>query len=222
MASSSNQDLESLPEASGNHPSFDIASEIGKESIARDIEGLKTSCSQLNYDGPNKDVMTPLMIACRKGLKDIVKFLLEKGANPNYQCSDDGNTPLHFVCLGDVSVRADIVSPLDEETLVDIVRMLLNHGAQVRRNNDGLSPVCVAGLYGLNSVVEFFFTSDQVEVPSAEKVRSLELLGVAQSVLGYFHPERAHEAFCRALEYRESSAEEFPTEETQPIALLTA
>ena len=216
MASSSNQDLESLPEASGNHPSFDIASEIEKES--RDIESLKTSCSQLNYDGPNKDVMTPLMIACQKGLKDIVKFLLEKGANPNYQCPDDGNTPLHFACLGEQSTgRADIVSlPSHEETSVAIVRLLMNHGAKVRRNNDGLTPVCVAGLYGLISVVEFFFTSDQVEVPSAEKVRSLELLGVAESVLGSFNAERAHEAFCRALEYRERSAEEFPAEERRP------
>ena len=49
-------------------------------------------------------------------------------------------------------------------------------------------------------------------MPYAEKVRSLELLGVAESVIGAgayrYNVNRAHEAFCRALECRESSSKE--------------
>ena len=213
MAGSSNR--MTLPETSRyDHRPLDLANLILQGSIH--IEWFKELCDQTNIDIPNQDGKTPLIVACLKGLKNIVKFLLDKGANPNYQCPYDGNTPLHFACLREQSIeRATLrVSylPSDEESTIAIIRHLLTHGARVHRNNDGLTSTCIAGLYGLKSVVEFFFTSDQVEVPYAEKVRSLELLGVAESVIGAgayrYNVNRAHEAFCRALEYRESSSEE--------------
>ena len=38
------------------------------------------------------------MVACLLGYKDIVKFLLEKGANANEKCTEEMNTPLHYAC----------------------------------------------------------------------------------------------------------------------------
>ena len=120
---------------------------------------------------------------------------------------------LHFACLREQSIdRAMLwITYIPSDA---IIRLLLTHGAKVQRNNDGLTPICLAGLYGLKSMVEFFLTSDIIEVPFAEKVRSLELLGVNESVIGTglyrYNAERAHEAFCRALEYRERNSEDLP------------
>ena len=209
MASSSNQ--ETPPETTGNDLPIDLAHEIEKGSI--DIENFKDLCDQTNIDEPNQDGKTPLMIACLKGLEDFVKVLLEKGADPNYQCCKDGNTTLHFVCSRDNSFKITGRDWLhiEEQVRISIVRLLLTHGARVLKNNNGLTPPSMAGIFGLNAIVKFFLTSEE-EVPIAEKVRSLELLGVAESVLGTFNAERAHEAFCRALEYRKSSAADLPEE----------
>ena len=208
MASSSNQET---PKTTGKDVSIDLAHEIEKKSI--DIKKFKDLCDQTNIDEPNQDGKTPLMIACLKGLEDFVKVLLEKGAKPNYQCYEDGNTSLHFVCSIDDSFKKTGRNWLDiEETTFSIARLLLTHGARVLKNNNGLTPPSMAGIFGLNAIVKFFLTSEE-EVPIAEKVRSLELLGVAESVFDIFNAERAHEAFCRALEYRESNAADLPEEQ---------
>ena len=214
MASSSNQ--EAPRETTGNDLPIDLANEVEKGST--DIENFKDLCDQTNIDEPNQDGKTPLMIACLKGLGDFVKVLLEKGANPNYQCCEDRNTSLHFVCSLDHYFKEPGRAgrywlPIEEENRISIVRLLLTHGARVLKNNNGLTPHSIAGISGLNAIVKFLLTSE-AEVPIAEKVRSLELLGVAESVLGYsFSAERAHEAFCRALEYRESNTADLPEEQ---------
>ena len=210
MASSSNQ--ETPPETTGNDLPIDLAHEIEKGSI--DSEKFKDLCDQTNIDEPNQDGKTPLMIACLEGLEDFVKVLLEKGADPNYQCCKDGNTSLHFVCSRDNSFKITGRDWLhiEEQARISIVRLLLTHGARVLKNNNGLTPPSMAGIFGLNAIVKIFLTSEE-EVPIAEKVRSLELLGVAESVLGTFNAERAHEAFCRALEYRECNAADLPEEQ---------
>ena len=43
--------------------------------------------------------ISPLMVACLLIYKDIVKFLLEKGANANEKCTEEMNTPLHYACM---------------------------------------------------------------------------------------------------------------------------
>ena len=187
MASSSNQET---PKTTGKDVSIDLAHEIEKKSI--DIKKFKDVCDQTNIDEPNQDGKTPLMIACLIGLEDFVKVLLEKGAKPNYQCYEDGNTSLHFVCSIDDSFKKTGRNWLDiEETKFSIARLLLTHGATVLKNNNGLTPPSMAGIFGLNAIVKFFLTSEE-DVPIAEKVRSLELLGVAESVFDIFNAERAH------------------------------
>ncbi len=51
---------------------------------------------------------TPLHVAVDRGYLDIVKLLLERGADPNLQ-SNEGNTPLH---LSVISSSADIAYEL--------------------------------------------------------------------------------------------------------------
>ena len=68
---------------------------------------------------------TPLQ-AAEFNYPEVVKLLLEHGANPNIQDAD-GWTPLHFAV---------------KSCHVDVVRVLLDHGADLTiRNNEGRTPL---------------------------------------------------------------------------------
>ena len=64
----------------------------------QDLEANMTNCTLELFD-TCKWSIPPLMVACVLGYKDIVKFLLEKGANPNEKCTEERNTPLHYTCM---------------------------------------------------------------------------------------------------------------------------
>jgi ankyrin repeat protein len=74
----------------------------------------------------DKDNWTPLHWAAHKGHVDVIRLLLEKGANVNAQDKDRW-TPLHWP-----AVRRD----------VDVVRLLLEKGANVNaQEKDGWTPL---------------------------------------------------------------------------------
>lgn len=65
----------------------------------KEVERLvNTEGVNINSKRNNSD-KTPLMIAACWGYTEIVRFLLEKGANPNVQEKIWGRTALHFVFL---------------------------------------------------------------------------------------------------------------------------
>ena len=47
------------------------------------------------YNQADVDDFTPLYVACTKGLADIARLLLERGATINQATTEDGITPLH-------------------------------------------------------------------------------------------------------------------------------
>lgn len=67
----------------------------------------------------NKD-RNVLMYACIRKNRDLVKLLLDHGANPEITMRDGDTTALFFACHG-------------RGTDVDVVKMLLDHGANPRR-----------------------------------------------------------------------------------------
>ncbi len=81
---------------------------------------------------------TPLHYACEYGHSDVVRLLLEHGANMSL--SDDNDwTPLDRAC---------------EQGFPNIVRLLLDHGAEVNDwDEGGRTPLHVACLYGRSDVV---------------------------------------------------------------------
>ena len=95
-----------------------------------DLESLKTYLAKLCPIEGYLDFIynneTPLAEACFYGYYDIVKLLLEKGANVNFPDYLD-NTPLHKAC---------------ENCHVEIVELLLEYGAEknCEENAEGYTP----------------------------------------------------------------------------------
>lgn len=95
-----------------------------------------------DIEGKDELGMTCLVIACSKGNLDIVKLLLEKGANVNAPAAD-GTTPLMAVA-GSGSVYG-----------VEISEMLLKKGADATvRNKDGKTAVNFANEKGDKKLAE--------------------------------------------------------------------
>ena len=91
-----------------------------------EVKRLVVSCG-VDPNVKDNDGRTPLHRAAKRGHVDIVKLLLEHGANPNIQENKYGYTPLH------VAVK---------NCHVDVVRVLLEHGADPTiRDNEGRTPL---------------------------------------------------------------------------------
>jgi telomerase protein component 1 len=90
--------------------------------------------------------MAPLHVAADKLKFEIVKILLERGANANLKNSKTDHTPVHYVC----TVTTDQGMP----TRIALVDLLVQHGAD-------LTLTCVTQ-FGKQSVVELACASDSL------------------------------------------------------------
>lgn len=75
----------------------DLIRAVVRGDLAQADEILKSRPELLNERGSN-GTRTPLHFAAIGGREDAVRFLLERGANPNIRCEGDSATPLHFAC----------------------------------------------------------------------------------------------------------------------------
>ncbi|XP_072170316.1 protein fem-1 homolog A-like [Diadema setosum] len=144
------------------------------------------------------DGRTALMIACEKGQGDIVRFLLEKGANPDLSPPKSGDTPLHVICRRHADRRQDFA----EETRIKIGQTLLEHGATFRENGAGLTPVHVAALSRFAAVVEFLI-SQQCSgsgMPEVDEVNAEEMLSFSL-YMDKWH-NHAYDTLCKVISKR--------------------
>ena len=84
---------------------------------------------------------TPLHIASEEGFKDIVEYLIDRGANVNIKEPSEGRTPLHLA---------------SQRGYVDIVGLLVQAGADVNAKYDreqGRTPLHLASLGNQEEVV---------------------------------------------------------------------
>lgn len=98
-----------------------------------------------------EDSVTPLFVAVGESNPAIVSFLLNKGANVTVGGGYD--SPLHFaiICLepsidfdiDDAPSKLSVERPFDREASIEVIRLLIAHGADVnyRRKVDSESPL---------------------------------------------------------------------------------
>lgn len=94
---------------------------------------------------------TPLMHACRKGLRRCAEMLLDAGASPDAIAPTDGTTPLLEACRG---------------LCTDIVRMLLQRGAVTAADGAGNTPMLVAARVSRGPLVEVLLEFGVPQGPS--------------------------------------------------------
>lgn len=101
--------------------------------VRHDLVNAKKHINQKNNFGN-----TALHYASTRGYFEIVKFLIENGADPNPK-NDFDNTPLHsiFMIGGNRTVETN-------NKYIKIVKFLIDNGANVSEiNNDGFTPLHV-------------------------------------------------------------------------------
>ena len=100
----------------------------------------------------NFDEQTLAHIATEKIQFDILKLLLENGANPNQQDSND-NSPLNVI----FSEIWDNDEPNNKK--IEILDLLISHGADIDiQNNKGNSELHESAFYGIPEQIHFLLT----------------------------------------------------------------
>jgi len=101
----------------------------------------------VDVDVRGVDDRTPLHMAADRGLLEVTRILIERGASINARDSRD-RTPLHPTFDG--------LSGTFDETYFDVVRYLLEHGADVdvQTNTEQPTPLHLASFYGGFKVVQ--------------------------------------------------------------------
>jgi len=113
----------------------------------------------LDFEVANRHGHTCLMIACYKGHYKIAEYLLSLKADVN-RCSIKGNTALHDCA---------------ESGSLEILQLLLKHGARMDVDYYGMTPLLAASVTGHLPIVEHLI---QLPCVSREnRIDALELLG---------------------------------------------
>ena len=160
--------------------------------------------------------ISPLMVACLLGYKDVVRYLLENGANPNEKCTEEVNTPLHYACLQCLYIQESFSSAewliqckKDEiSSKEDIVKLLFEHGAVLEKNTLGFLPIHCAALFAMESIVDYFLGKDH-PITDVDKLKAMEVLGVSQSLM-LVDNAKPYCSFVSALLIKHDIGAEFP------------
>ena len=146
-----------------------------------------------DVDGRTPTCSTPLRVASHEGHLDIVRCLVESGADVNARSSRDNSTPLIVACYwGHSSVATYLINrgaiinlqckdgntALHDAVLrghLKVVSELLALGASQLPNNEGLTPLLFACDKGSIEIVEHFI--GRPECTKEQRIDALELLG---------------------------------------------
>lgn len=111
---------------------------IEKENVSMLKELLKYNPP---IDKPDKDGLSPLMCAASKNNKEIIKILLDNGADVNYQ--NENNYDYNALCIA------------ANEGSNDVIELLVKSGCKIDMSTkDGFSPLAIALLSQMFSTAE--------------------------------------------------------------------
>lgn len=129
---------------------------------------------------------TCLMISAYKGHTDVVEYLLSIGSDPNEQALC-GATALHYAA---------------ECGHVEICSALLDHGAVLKLNEYGMTPVIVAAERTREAVVHVFSTRPHL-LSRRETINALELMGASfANDKDNYNVAKAYQYLMHAMELR--------------------
>ena len=124
-----------------------------------DVAEVLLRSPEIRVNQRTETLVTALAVACKHGHKELVRLLLENGADPN-MVNDAGIAPLHLVCLLGYT---------------EIAEMLLNAGADqdVRmRSEEQFTPFQLARLGGQKQIIVLL---DKKRCQRVERVHMEEL-----------------------------------------------
>lgn len=111
-----------------------------------EIIKLLDSCGKLALEEGGIFNITPLLSAARVCSVDVVKYLLEKGADPRADEYETKTTPLIAAISYDAKVK--------NAQRISCVELLLDHGADINTHGPGgMTPLMYAVYYGALSIV---------------------------------------------------------------------
>lgn len=149
-----------------------IATRISARSNSPEIVRLLVE-SGTGVDCTTTDGRTPLYEASCHVAVDAVKTLLNLGANANLSETKEGYTPLHKAAMK----RHD--SEAAKKDALEIVRLLLDHGATYLPIGSGLNPLHAAATGGNRDILELLLEQDakntDVNVPCRALWRDFEV-----------------------------------------------
>jgi ankyrin repeat protein len=101
-----------------------------------------------DLDATTVDEVTPLWYAVQKGELEVVKFLLEQGANPRVTSSNNGRNLLMAAMMAK--------GYKSEETILAIIRLLVKARVEINYESlDKTTPLMMASYMGFPTIVEY-------------------------------------------------------------------
>ncbi|CAF4071874.1 unnamed protein product [Adineta steineri] len=175
---------------------------------------------------------TPLGLACRDGQLEMVKYLIENGANL-YNVDQNNLTSLMIACkyenydvvqyllsLDDInqhllnamdnnrSTALHVVGNISYRTVdrkLDIIKLLLEgYHAKIIKNNVGCTPLTIAGIDDDELVMNYYMNNDDKSwYTTLQIIDELELIGCYHLISnGVDRYSKSYEYFLRAMKLR--------------------
>jgi ankyrin repeat protein len=186
-------------------PPLWVAAAAGKISVVARLLELRA-----NVNSTTSTNSTPLRAACYDGHIDIVSLLLENSADINMS-NRHGHTPLmiaafrnhlHVVKLlltrPDVNINAaslkgnTAMHDAAEAGNLEILQELLTKGASIEVDSDGVSPLRLAALHGMDNIIQYFGSGKFIDHAKPEIAFKIEKVDIVESIelMGCWYVDR--------------------------------
>lgn len=120
--------------------------------------------SLLSINEPSFSYDTPLILACKEGHYDLMKFLIEHGADCNFQ-NPLGNTAFHYADETSIKILLDHCKAWDR---LDHLSRCPSKPDPNIKNKESITPLIYHCREGHNKVVEEMLNSSMVDVTSKD------------------------------------------------------